>query len=77
MTGQPRLHSLFESFANIGVGLVVSLLGQLIIFPLVGIEASIAQNLGVAGLFTILSVARHYVIRRLFNRHHVKKHLAT
>lgn len=70
--GQPRLHSLAESFANIGVGLIVSLLGQFIIFPLVGIEASLSQNLGVAGLFTILSVARHYIIRRVFNRYHIK-----
>lgn len=66
---QPKLHSLFESFANITVGLLVSLLGQLLIFPAVGIHASLNQNLGVAGLFTILSAARHYALRRLFTRY--------
>lgn len=70
MKGQSRKHSLYESFANISVGLVVSLMGQLIIFPIVGIHASLSQNLGVAALFTILSVARHYTIRRWFNYIH-------
>lgn len=71
--GQPRLHSLYESFVNIGVGLITSVLGQLIIFPMVGIQASLTQNLGVAVLFTILSVIRHYSIRRLFNWLHIKQ----
>jgi len=70
---QPKLHSLVESFANIAVGFVVSLLGQLFIFPAVGIQANLTQNLGVAVLFTILSAARHYTLRRIFTRHRARE----
>jgi len=65
---QPRRHSVFEAVANVAVGYGVGLLGQVIVFPLVGVQASIAQNLSISVAFTAVSLVRSYVLRRAFNR---------
>jgi hypothetical protein len=65
---QSRLLSGCEAAANVAVGLVTALLVQLSVFPLVGIAATLGQNVTVAGVFTALSVLRGYAPRRLFNR---------
>lgn len=65
---QSRKHSLIESLANVAVGYLVSLAGQVIIFPVFGIAASIKQNLLIGVAFTVLSIARSYCLRRAFNR---------
>lgn len=65
---QSRAMSLVESIANIVVGFAVAVSAQLIVFPLFGIKASLLQNLGIGSVFTAVSLARSYCIRRLFNR---------
>lgn len=67
MKGQRRLHSLLEAITNVAVGFGINLLGQMVIFPILGILVSFSDNLKVAVFFTVLSVARTYVLRRLFN----------
>jgi hypothetical protein len=42
-------------------------LTQMIVFPLFGLHASLGENLLIGGLFTCISLARSYVLRRLFN----------
>ncbi|WP_421921763.1 DUF7220 family protein [Marinobacter salarius] len=37
------------------------------VFPMVGIEVSLSTNLEAAAWFTVISIARSYVIRRWFN----------
>lgn len=69
---QSRAMSLVESIANIVVGFVVAVLAQMIVFPLFGIEASFAQNLGVGIAFTAVSLARSYFLRRMFDGLSVK-----
>ena len=64
---QSRAMSLVESIANVVVGFAVAVLAQMIVFPLVGIEASFAQNLGVGIAFTAVSLARSYALRRMFD----------
>lgn len=68
MRGQTKKHSFAEAIANVLVGFFVSILGQVIIFPLVGIPANWHQNLQIAGLFTLLSILRTYLLRRYFNK---------
>lgn len=76
MRGQHKKHSFLESVVNVAIGLTVSVLGQLVIFPLIGIkEVSLGQNLLVAGLFTVLSITRTYLVRRYFNRLMIELHL--
>ena len=65
---QSHQASLIEAAANVLAGLVLSFLLQLVLFGAMGIIASIGQNLLITAAFSILSLARSYVLRRLFNR---------
>lgn len=67
---QSRAHSLAESIANIAIGYSVALAGQLVVFPLVGVQASLGQNLTIGAAFTAISLIRSYAVRRIFNRWH-------
>ncbi len=70
---QTRLGSFIESVVNIGIGFFVALAGQLVIFPMYGIETNFHTNFQIALWFTVLSIARSYVIRRWFNFYTVRK----
>jgi len=62
--------SALEALANVAVGFLVALLTQLLVFPAVGLQATLAQNLSVSSVFTGVSLARSYVLRRLFEHLH-------
>lgn len=64
---QSRLGSLTESVANVVVGFCVAFATQIVVFPLFGLKASIEGNLLIAGIFTVVSIARSYTMRRFFN----------
>ncbi len=64
---QTRLMSLAESVANIVVGYGVAVITQLLVFPLFDLGASLSDTLAIGLIFTIVSLARSYVLRRLFN----------
>lgn len=65
---QPRIHSLAESLANVAIGYAIAVVTQALVFPLFGLHAGVAQHLGIAAIFTVVSIARSYALRRLFNR---------
>lgn len=66
---QRKAISLLESCTNVGSGFVLSLIvWELVIEPLFGIEKSLAENIGITGIFTVISIARGYIWRRIFNR---------
>jgi hypothetical protein len=58
--------SLFESVTNVCVGFVLAVLTQLIALPSFGAHLSMMDNLMLAALFTTVSIARSYTLRRLF-----------
>ena len=58
--------SLVESIANTGAGFLVSLVLQLSLFSLMAIETTTTQNLTMSGVFTLASLVRGYLMRRLF-----------
>lgn len=64
---QSRTASFIEALANITVGYSVALLSQLLIFPIFGIHVSLSDNLLIGAWFTVISLARSYVLRRWFN----------
>jgi len=64
---QSRRMSAVEAIANVLVGYGVAVLAQLAIFPLFGIAVSIGDNLAIGAAFTVVSLARSYAVRRLFN----------
>lgn len=63
---QSRLMSLVEAAANVVVGYGVAVATQLLVFPLFGLEATFGQNLAIGAVFTAVSLARSYVLRRVF-----------
>ena len=68
MTSQTRSMSLVESIANTGAGFALSLLIQISLFYLMSIETTTTQNLLMSGVFTVASLVRGYLMRRLFLR---------
>ena len=66
---QSKKGSLLESVTNIIIGYSVALISQIIVFPLVGVEASLSQNIKIGFYFTVISLIRSYIIRRLYNKY--------
>ncbi len=60
--------SLVESVANVVVGYGVAVVTQILIFPIFGLHTTLAQNLKLGLVFTIVSIGRSYALRRLFER---------
>jgi hypothetical protein len=65
---QTKFGSFVEAWANIAVGFAINFLGNLIVWPLLGIQGVGARVAFVGGIiFTVISLVRQYVIRRYFN----------
>ena len=65
---QSKKHSILESITNVIVGLVISFLIQLAIYPILNIPVTLSQNIIITIVFFIASFVRGYVIRRIFNK---------
>ena len=63
---QSRTMSAVESVANVAVGFLVALAAQLIVFPMFGLDVSLKDNLAISAIFTVVSLARSYCVRRAF-----------
>lgn len=64
---QSRLGSLTEAVINVVVGYGIAVLTQIFVFPWFGIHASVETNLVLGAIFTVVSLARSYALRRIFN----------
>ena len=67
MMRQTKKNSLIESMANTGSGFVVSFCLGLIVFPMFGHSFRFVEIGWITVIFTIASVIRNYIIRRIFN----------
>ena len=63
---QSRFMSLVEAIANVAIGYGVAVVTQILIFPVFGLHTTLVQNLKMGGIFTIVSLARSFALRRLF-----------
>ena len=63
---QSRLMSLVEAVANVIVGYGVAVVTQILIFPVFGLHTTLAQNLKMGAIFTVVSIARSFALRRVF-----------
>ena len=63
---QSRPMSLVESIANVAVGYGVAVVTQILIFPIFGLHTTLAQNLKMGAVFTLVSIARSFALRRVF-----------
>ena len=63
---QSRRMSLVEAFANVFVGYGLAVVVQHAVFPLFALYASLADNMRMAAIFTVVSIIRSYSLRRVF-----------
>ena len=66
MSDQRRITSFIEVCLNVAIGFVVSLLAWPYVGALYDIPYSYSSHVGITVIFTVLSVARGYVVRRFF-----------
>jgi len=65
---QSRAHSAFEAVANVAVGYGINVVANLMVLPVFGLSVSVGQAAGIGVAFTFISLARSYLLRRVFNR---------
>jgi hypothetical protein len=63
-----KWNNLLESIIDVGSGFILAILIQLLIFPLFGLHPTILDSLGIALIFTVVSVTRSWLWRCYFRR---------
>ncbi|SFG41015.1 hypothetical protein SAMN04488020_102145 [Palleronia marisminoris] len=66
---QSRLLSLTEAAVNVAIGFIVALLTQMALFSALGLRVSMDRHLLIGTVFTLVSLARSYLVRRFFERY--------
>jgi hypothetical protein len=69
---QTRKGSFIEACINVLIGFWINFFANLLILPLIGFNITVGQNIFIGILYTIVSIARSYAIRRWFNYYIVK-----
>ena len=64
---QTKLGSLIEAFINVLIGFGINFTANLIILPIFGYTPTLWDNFQIGLLYTVVSIARSYIIRRWFN----------
>lgn len=65
---QTRTGSLVESLANVAIGYLVAVAANLAFLPAFGYPVTTGDAFGIGLVFTAISLARSYLLRRLFER---------
>ncbi|ABN75765.1 DUF7220 family protein [Cereibacter sphaeroides] len=65
---QGRVMSGVEAVTNVVVGYGVSVVATMIILPAFGVSVDPGEAFGISAAFTVVSLARSYLLRRLFSR---------
>lgn len=68
--------SFVESLINIAVGLGVAMAANAIILPALGFPITLSQNMIIAAFMTVVSIARSFALRRLFEALHIRNPLS-
>jgi len=69
---QSKKGSFYEACLNVFIWFWINFFANLVILPMVGFHITIGQNFYIGLLYTLVSVARSYTIRRWFNSYIVK-----
>lgn len=64
---QTRLESLIEALINVVIGFGINWTANMLVLPLFGFHVTGGQAFGIGLVFTVISIARSYAIRRWFN----------
>lgn len=65
---QTRKHSAFEAVTNVLVGYSINMAANFILFPIFGWNITLEQNITLGVIYTGISLARSYMLRRFFNQ---------
>jgi len=65
--GQSKYYSFLEAVINSIIGYAVAIFSQEVLFPHYGIKIPLASHLQLGLWFTIISIARSFILRRIFN----------
>lgn len=66
---QTRMSSFIEAWINVLIGFGINFVANLVILPMFGFNITLEDNLYIGILYTIISVARSYAVRRWFNEY--------
>lgn len=70
VVSQTKLGSFVEAWVNVLIGFTINFVANMLILPLFGFTSlTLATNFLIGLIYTVISVARSYVIRRWFNAH--------
>jgi len=63
------MKSLIESFIDVGSGYLLAIAIQLLIFPMFGLYPTILDSMGIALIFTGVSISRSWLWRLVFKKY--------
>lgn len=73
---QSKLMSMLETSLSTAAGFGISLLAQWYFLPLLGVSISLHQNFFFAVIMTVVSLARQFILRRVFEALHIRRPLS-
>lgn len=73
---QSKLMSMLETCLNTAIGFVIAILAQVFVFPLFGFSPPLSTNFKIALIFTVISIVRGFVLRRMFEFLHIRRPLS-
>ena len=65
---EKKMNDIFESVIDVGSGFILAILIQMFIFPLFDFHPSIFDSMGIALIFTVVSMTRSALWRRYFRK---------
>jgi hypothetical protein len=69
------MRSFIESFIDVGSGFILAVLIQLYIFPFFGLHPTIMDSIGIALIFTGVSITRSWLWRMVFKKYNKDSYL--
>ena len=65
------MRNLIETFIDVGSGLILSTLIQLLIFPFFNLHPTVWESFNIAIIFTVISMMRSWFWRTIFTRRRI------
>lgn len=65
--GQSRKGSLVESLVNVVAGFGLSMITNILLMAAYGFHVTLHQQVQLTAIFTVMSIGRSFVLRRIFN----------
>jgi hypothetical protein len=64
---QTKMESFVEAWVNVFIGFPINYVANLVVLPWFGYEVGPGKAFWIGVVFTVISVARSYLVRRFFN----------